>query len=461
MRDKFAEFIEHTDSEKRDIWEHGIFVFDTNVLLGLYRYSKTTRNDILDNIKAVKDRVWLPHQVAAEYFRNRCNTVYSQRKVYQDIEQSAGKFIKEIVGKLRLQEDEPDIECLKKYISKWISDKRTENLICETHSEDQILDELLEIFDKKIGEPYSPDDVQRIEKDGEKRYKSKTPPGYMDGQKGRDDDSNNKYGDLILWLQIIDFAKTEKKDIIFVTDDRKEDFWERVQGETIGARHELKRELLVKANVRLSMYTTVSFLNESGRKIDNKTISEIQKAMHEPKVPEEKRSGINVERAVQYGTRNSMVGLNAALQSAIDYQNRMQDMAGANAALQSLADYQNQMQDMFGSGIAMQRIIDQENQMRDIMGSNNAIQRVIDQESRIQNILGSSTVVQSILDRQNRAEDMLGMNRVVQGLTEQENLIRKMSGQGGFNSNEGDINGSDDYPEDVDSEDNSSEVDNN
>ena len=48
MRNAIKEFIEPSDYEKHNLWENAIFVFDTNVLLNLYRYSAKTRNSLLD-----------------------------------------------------------------------------------------------------------------------------------------------------------------------------------------------------------------------------------------------------------------------------------------------------------------------------------------------------------------------------------------------------------------------------
>ena len=40
MKSAIREYIELTDAEKAALWEHATFVFDTNVYLNLYRYSK-------------------------------------------------------------------------------------------------------------------------------------------------------------------------------------------------------------------------------------------------------------------------------------------------------------------------------------------------------------------------------------------------------------------------------------
>ena len=58
MRNAIKEFIEPSDYEKHNLWENAIFVFDTNVLLNLYRYSAKTRKSLLDAFESFMDCIW-------------------------------------------------------------------------------------------------------------------------------------------------------------------------------------------------------------------------------------------------------------------------------------------------------------------------------------------------------------------------------------------------------------------
>lgn len=40
MKDAIREYLELKDEEKEELWKNAVFVFDTNVFLNLYRYSK-------------------------------------------------------------------------------------------------------------------------------------------------------------------------------------------------------------------------------------------------------------------------------------------------------------------------------------------------------------------------------------------------------------------------------------
>ncbi|TOG86054.1 hypothetical protein CGI91_23920 [Vibrio parahaemolyticus] len=59
------------------------------------------------------------------------------------------------------------------------------------------------------------------------------------------------YSDFVIWNELIDYAKENKKEyIIFVTDDLKTDWWFVSNGKRIGPRPELVEELRIKANVK-------------------------------------------------------------------------------------------------------------------------------------------------------------------------------------------------------------------
>lgn len=85
---------------------------------------------------------------------------------------------------------------------------------------------------------------------------------------------------MVLWFQIIDKAKEEKRPIIFVTDDTKEDWWEEIMGKTIGPRPELMQEFFSKTGKFFYMYKSDIFMTRAGdyleQEVDQKTVDEIR-----------------------------------------------------------------------------------------------------------------------------------------------------------------------------------------
>ncbi len=84
----------------------------------------------------------------------------------------------------------------------------------------------------------------------------------MDSRKKDNNNLNNAYGDLVIWKEIIKFAKNTNKDIIFVSSDRKDDWWNILLGKTIGPRVELRKEFSNETDQRFHMYEMSNFINQ-------------------------------------------------------------------------------------------------------------------------------------------------------------------------------------------------------
>ena len=85
MKNLFASYYELSESRIKEIWSNSLIVFDANVLLNLYRYNKSTRDDFFRLMKSYKNRLWIPYQVALEFHRNREKVVKDTYDAYQKI----------------------------------------------------------------------------------------------------------------------------------------------------------------------------------------------------------------------------------------------------------------------------------------------------------------------------------------------------------------------------------------
>lgn len=101
----------------------------------------------------------------------------------------------------------------------------------------------------------------------------KIPPGFKDNSK-----NINKYGDLIIWKELIKKAKFENKSFILIIDDLKEDWWLRLQGKTISPRQELSQELYNDTQQLFYLYTPDRFLEFAGKSenVKQETINEVR-----------------------------------------------------------------------------------------------------------------------------------------------------------------------------------------
>jgi len=82
IREKFNFYYEKPDFDK--LWNEGTFVFDTNILLNLYRYPKDTSEDLIRKLEnEIPNRLWMPHQVVIEYHEGRYGVILDQKKFYK------------------------------------------------------------------------------------------------------------------------------------------------------------------------------------------------------------------------------------------------------------------------------------------------------------------------------------------------------------------------------------------
>lgn len=264
MRNLFPGYYQPTVQEFNSLWEEGIFSFDTNVLLHIYRYTPKTRDRFFDIFDKLKERVWIPHQVAFEYQKERFSVISRQSRAYDEIQKTLDKSLQNLKGELgeykrhSLIEIEQIIEIFERAIKKV---KKNLSKAKQKHPNlinfDELRDKITEMLNNKVGEPYSKDKLKVIYKEAEQRFKESIPPGYKDNKKPEPD----KYGDIVLWFQLIDYAKSEKKPLIFITDDMKEDWWLEHEGKIISPRPELIQEMSFEAGVQFYMYSTDRFMN--------------------------------------------------------------------------------------------------------------------------------------------------------------------------------------------------------
>jgi hypothetical protein len=137
-----------------------------------------------------------------------------------------------------------------------------------------------DLFQNKVGLPYSVDVLATKQVLANCRFKDKTPPGYEDEKSKK---VPEMYGDVILWFQLLDHAEKTCTPVILVTDDNKEDWWLRKSGKTLGPRPELRAEMKTRANVDFYMYQSELFMKfaESMLGVKPKAGSQLKEILEE------------------------------------------------------------------------------------------------------------------------------------------------------------------------------------
>lgn len=266
MKDTFDWYFKPTGKEIDTIWKQGILTVDTNVLLDLYRYHEGTRNSLIQSLLRFEGAKWLSHQAATEFFRNRMKVIISSEKTFRQAAEETEKLnasLEAVVNQLKSNRIIPSGIGSKLHTAVRAAISQTQTQIAAAKAahpnfidNDPILDQVCELFKAAVGSDFKNEDKKKITEEAERRKKEKIPPGYLDD--GKDED--RPYGDYYLWLQILTHAKAQKRPIVFVTSERKDDWWEKVSGKTVGARLELLKEAKEVAGQRVLIYQTEKFL---------------------------------------------------------------------------------------------------------------------------------------------------------------------------------------------------------
>lgn len=286
MKEEFKWYFPISEDELNDIWGDGLLTVDANVLLDLYRYHESTRNTLIESLKDFNGRLWLSNQAAEEFIRNRTGVIVSSEKTFREAKGEVEKFrnsLESTISQLKGNRIIPDeiadglIEKINPAIDEALEQiTESKSSYPKYLNDDPILEQLMEMFDEAVGPAYSEEEIPELIKEAENRIENKIPPGYMDDNK----DDNRQYGDYFLWRQILDKSKSDGTSIIFVTSERKEDWWEKISGKTIGPRPELLREAYDSTGKRILIYQTDRFLEysskRSGNALDSDAVAEIR-----------------------------------------------------------------------------------------------------------------------------------------------------------------------------------------
>jgi len=301
------------DEETLDkMWEQAVFVFDSNVLLDLYRLPLSAKKELLTVLQnpEIKNRIWISFQGLLEFLNNRYDTISDQKNKFNTVRNKLNdaingyndvfsKLTAELATlKLRQRHSliDPEEFLTPEKIKSGISfvNEFLDNLTeleqkqSDVHDNDDTKKHVLSLFEGKVGHGLSKEAIKKIYDEGEERYKHDIPPGYMDKKKNDfytvlDIEYKCKFGDLLFWHEVIQKAKLEKLQyIILVTGDLKEDWWLEKRGKKLGPRKELLNEIYTKAPdlKAFHMYDTSNFLRRVGERftvnVSESTISETE-----------------------------------------------------------------------------------------------------------------------------------------------------------------------------------------
>lgn len=291
MKRQFAEYYELPEERLKEIWDNSLIVLDTNVLLNLYRYKEEARNEFINALKLYEGRLWIPYQVGLEFHRRRENIMRKNAEAYETLGNSISvQLVKavDILSNEYARHPYIDMKDIRKKVERCATSiRKSLEAQGEKHPDyfekDDILDAVSNLFDGCVGNDFTEDELEALYKEGERRYANQVPPGYCDEKNKKDKAKRSLYGDLVVWKQVIAYAKEKEQCVIFITDDHKSDWWDKVEGKH-SPRKELIREFMDCTGHDILIYDSGRFLEYAKRnkaKVSAKTIREVEKVKTE------------------------------------------------------------------------------------------------------------------------------------------------------------------------------------
>jgi len=321
---------------------------DANVLLDLYRVTPDARSQIIGTLNGVAERLWVPHQAAVEFSRNRKRVVEERtssfKRTKQVLQSATVKAIDVLVSAVEqlvyhrerngttrawdIAEAGLDRANLLKRFDGLMGPAlvELETLAAEhdlhlqdMQGADPLLSQIDELLNGRIGPGYSPAELRALVEEAHNfRFPNKIPPGYLDADK---ETPLQAAGDFLLWRQTIDRAALvtgRDRLVLLITKDLKEDWWDLdTKKRAQGPRPELVQELHDSAGADLLLLPLKEFLAGAKRYlsfiVSDETLNELREVSGdiEALLPEAFRassdipdllslSPIEFERLIQY-----------------------------------------------------------------------------------------------------------------------------------------------------------------
>lgn len=277
IEELFVGWYDYDVDEYSSIINNSKISLDTNVLLNIYRYSKETSDKTLYLLNKIKDRLIFSYYVAFEFTKNRKKVESASIEEYKKYQSKIESKYEEIINELKnisnnkLAKKDKLIESVIKNKEKVLQnfdssiDKKMEVF------KSGLEEEICQLFEGKIIDKYSDIEFESIKAEGISRQKNQIPPGYKDEEKGEN-------GDYYIFKQLIDYSKNNDIDIIFVTDDVKEDMFQIIRG-IKSPRPELLNEFNKETNHKLIIMTVQELLKNKiifDENISEKVLDEIK-----------------------------------------------------------------------------------------------------------------------------------------------------------------------------------------
>jgi hypothetical protein len=280
MRDALPGYYRPGADEIATWMREGIIALDANVLLDAYRYSPGSRTELLRVLTLVKDRIFLPHQAAVEFHRNRIGALAdhvawfdTQVKVLETVGKQGGDALRGVMKQCQATTSQSLREAIDELGAAVVKATAAVRQVAEDYdldvptalSDDHILRALDELLDGSVGPQLSAADYAAALLEAKTRADKQTPPGWKDAHKK---DPEVAAGDYLMWVQLIAHTREVGRPLLLITRDVKEDWTRRERGLRAGTHPHLVKEMLDEAGVPFAAMTPTDLMREAARVFD-------------------------------------------------------------------------------------------------------------------------------------------------------------------------------------------------
>lgn len=258
----------------KELIDRGYVVFcDTNVYLRIYDYSPEFAVFAINCLSEIKESLYLTYTSFLEYKKHYMSKYASAKTKIENYDKRLNalttKYREDILKEFeRIQQYHfPDIDSLQTTTVARINELT--ELFSEYYDEHELLvainDQYLiqdpikcfiDLLSQRILPSYTIEKIYELCDEGQKRFKNKVPPGFKD----KDKHGIRQYSDFILWSEIIDYSNRNKRNVVFVTDDVKVDWWASVENDNSTSSRVFHPELIAefekKTGQKIVAYTS-------------------------------------------------------------------------------------------------------------------------------------------------------------------------------------------------------------
>lgn len=286
LMDGFHGWYRPTKEDWRAAYTEGLVVLDANALLDLYRLSPVARGEMFAVLELLKDRLFVPHQVASEFHRRRIDAVADRKRELEtamtqldELRQRVKSSVRRVAqrahgGDARAHTVQESVARAFDDVSAFVQQVSDEHDLDPdsllSAERDPVLSRLLPLLEGKVAPPPPAETLAEDQAEGERRAKAKIPPGFKDSGK-----ESNAHGDYLWWAEVKRRAAGHHGPVMLVSNDVSKGDWTLDQrGLRVGPHPDLVTEIRAVTTGSLLLCTTAELLSEAQGYLAGVTVSE-------------------------------------------------------------------------------------------------------------------------------------------------------------------------------------------